>query len=129
MTIFLVERNGDISLYNTAAEAESSMESPDIEMGEYSKAFDQDGNVLSITTEGTIHTDRVSLIPRAGILTLTGENASSELYALLRQWWPSERADNPTLQELVTYAIETLAEANRGRWFTTHTLPVPSSGE
>ena len=125
MTIFLLEKNGDLSIYETVEEAESSMESPDIEAGEYARAFDADGNIYAISTEGTIHESRWTLIPAPGILTLTNKNAALELHSLLKPWWPSAHPDNPTLQDLVACAIETLTEYNSHRKFPQSMLPSP----
>jgi hypothetical protein len=52
------------------SEAEGAMESPDIESGEYLRAFDELGHVFSIGTLGT-EGDRFVIYPMPGILKST----------------------------------------------------------
>ena len=105
MTIFIISKNGDVDLYKSVDEAERSMESPDIESGEYKGAFDELGNVFDIGTAGT-RKKLFGLIPSAGILKPTGKNAASELHEILSRKYMNKLAgESPTLQELVKIAV------------------------
>jgi hypothetical protein len=44
--IFIVSTNGDVSVHDSVAEAETSVESIDVEDGEYLAAYDADGRLL-----------------------------------------------------------------------------------
>ena len=44
--IFIVGRNGDVSAHTSVADAESAVESVDVEDGEYLAAYDADGRLL-----------------------------------------------------------------------------------
>lgn len=116
--IFVLERNGDLSAYSSVTEAEQAMESPDIESGEYVRAFDENGNVFSIGTVGTVRLD-VGIIPKPGILTPTNENAAAELYDLLwiRLQEKSPKGETP-LKKLSMLALE-LSKRNRSGYLPT----------
>jgi hypothetical protein len=119
VAFFILQSNGDIGMYSSISEAESSMESPDIEAGEYVRAFDENGNVYSI---GTLGTQRIGLSRRVldimpGILKPTGEEAKAELRELLRSRLPESNGVNASLESLVAAAGAYLAESSKRKWF------------
>ncbi|TAL29443.1 MAG: hypothetical protein EPN97_13375 [Alphaproteobacteria bacterium] len=120
MTIFVLQKNGDIGVYQSPEEAGGDLESPDILDGEYIRAFDEEGNVYSIEVPpGTRREDeRGGIEVKPGILRPTGEMARSDFFAALKRRFDIEPGGNPSLETLISRAIEAARmerEANERR--------------
>lgn len=105
--IFILERNGDLSAYATAGEACASMESVDVEDGEY-RAFDAEGRVLRIEPEAPTRRGRWSLT-LSPLSLVPGEEQPSgqeQLRAALMRALPDPPAT--ALAALVEHARRTL---------------------
>jgi len=68
MTIFVLEKNGDLNIYSSILKQRELWNL--IESGEYLRAFDELGHVFSIGTLGT-EGDRFVIYPMPGILKST----------------------------------------------------------
>jgi hypothetical protein len=68
---FIVEANGDVSAYDSAAHAESSVESVDVEGGEYRAAYDADGRLLELFVETPTKRSKCWLVPWFESIQLT----------------------------------------------------------
>lgn len=99
MPIFVLQRNGDLSVHLTIDEAASSMEAPDIENGEYVRCFDDQGNLFSISGPSS----QKAWGP--GVLTPTAEKADRELHKLLLDRLSGDIHEGASLQELVEVAV------------------------
>src|SRR3954471_10861111 len=61
--IFIVEINGDVTAYESVEAAESSVESVDVEDGEYQAAYDADGQLLELHVETPTKRRKCVLLP------------------------------------------------------------------
>ena len=104
MTIFLVERNGDVSIHASPEAAGGSIESPEIVDGEYLRAYDEMGNVFSISVPPGSEKDPMNI--SLGILTPTSEKDPAGLYEVLRRRFADEHSGAPlSLDELILQAM------------------------
>jgi hypothetical protein len=68
---FIVAANGDVSAYDSASHAEGSVESVDVEGGEYRAAYDADGRLLELFVETPTKRGRCWLLPWFESIQLT----------------------------------------------------------
>jgi hypothetical protein len=106
MTIFLFERNGDVSVHATVPDAENYMESPDILNGEYLEAFDEQGNIFSVSAPAGGGGSGLSVSIAPGILRPSGEKSPARLYAALQKHFGNDMQASPSLEELIARAIK-----------------------
>jgi hypothetical protein len=124
MSIFILEKNGDCSVYKSISEAQSAIESPDINSGEYIKAFDDAGNVYSIELRGDSALESEVVSPRAGILKLTNSSAAEELFNILwSRLHPSRPREDTNLRFLVDAAL-THSEVHKSRYLPPAMIPL-----
>lgn len=106
-SVFLFDRDGDLNVFKTQAQAEGWMEAIDVRNGEYVVAYRADGTCLVPTTDG----QQVVLVPTEQTEQTEHQNLEDRLQDYAARVPTAPRATNPE-----TFAREWLAPRSRSRF-------------